>query len=155
MLFADLQACSMCLLSAQCALLASVPYLCATRPSARTTPCTLTWLLFPQAFGHAVPGPAIIINDLSTIIVEPSCTAHITQAGDVRIEIGEVLVNSETMKRRPRSPLPPAALIVGRCRSVRLGMRESTDHAASLCVTLIAVAGILSGIQSLHSSVTF
>eukprot|EP00983_Pelagomonas_calceolata_P050018 1141767-Pelagomonas_calceolata.AAC.5 len=40
-------------------------------------------------FGHTLPGPAIIINDLSTIIVEPGCTAHITHAGDVRIDVGE------------------------------------------------------------------
>lgn len=44
-----------------------------------------------QAYGHHLPGPAIIINDLSTIIIEPGCTAHITHAGDVRIDVGESL----------------------------------------------------------------
>jgi 5-oxoprolinase (ATP-hydrolysing) len=38
--------------------------------------------------GHAVPGPAILIDDISTVLIEPRCTAHITAAGDVRIDVG-------------------------------------------------------------------
>ena len=37
--------------------------------------------------GHTVPGPAILINRISTIVVEPECTAHVTARGDVRIDI--------------------------------------------------------------------
>lgn len=33
-------------------------------------------------------GPAILIDDISTIAVEPGCTAHITAAHDVRLELG-------------------------------------------------------------------
>jgi len=36
-----------------------------------------------------IEGPAIIIDQHSTILVEPQCTAFITKSGDVRIEIGK------------------------------------------------------------------
>ena len=39
--------------------------------------------------GHAVVGPAIVINGTSTCVVEPDCVAHVTDEGDLRIEIGE------------------------------------------------------------------
>ena len=38
--------------------------------------------------GHEIPGPAIIIHDTSTILVEPDCTATITRFGDVEIRVG-------------------------------------------------------------------
>ena len=38
--------------------------------------------------GHRISGPAIIIHDTSTIVVEPGCTAEITRFGDVRIAVG-------------------------------------------------------------------
>lgn len=34
-----------------------------------------------------IKGPAIIMDDLSTILVEPNCTATITSRGDVKITI--------------------------------------------------------------------
>jgi 5-oxoprolinase (ATP-hydrolysing) len=37
--------------------------------------------------GHEVPGPAILINAISTIVVEPRCTAVVTARGDVRIAV--------------------------------------------------------------------
>lgn len=37
--------------------------------------------------GHSVSGPALLISSIATIVVEPGCTAHITAAGDVRINI--------------------------------------------------------------------
>jgi 5-oxoprolinase (ATP-hydrolysing) len=37
--------------------------------------------------GHQLQGPAILINEISTIVVEPDCTAHLTALGDVRIEV--------------------------------------------------------------------
>jgi 5-oxoprolinase (ATP-hydrolysing) len=37
-----------------------------------------------------VPGPAILINDTSTIIVEPGCTANITEYGSVEIEVSSI-----------------------------------------------------------------
>lgn len=38
--------------------------------------------------GHAITGPAIIIHDTATILVEPNCDAEITAHGDVRIRVG-------------------------------------------------------------------
>jgi 5-oxoprolinase (ATP-hydrolysing) len=38
--------------------------------------------------GHEIPGPAIIMDNLSTVLVEPDCTASITSRGDIRIIIG-------------------------------------------------------------------
>ena len=39
--------------------------------------------------GDQIDGPAIIMDTTSTILVEPGCTAHVTDTGDVRIVIGE------------------------------------------------------------------
>lgn len=39
--------------------------------------------------GQVVDGPAIIMDSLSTILVEPDCTATITDRGDVKIVIGQ------------------------------------------------------------------
>ena len=38
--------------------------------------------------GHEIPGPAIIMDNLSTVLVEPDCTAYITSRGDIKIVIG-------------------------------------------------------------------
>ena len=38
--------------------------------------------------GHAVEGPAILIHDATTVVVEPDCIASITRYGDVRIRVG-------------------------------------------------------------------
>ena len=40
--------------------------------------------------GHVVDGPAVIIDRLSTIIVEPKCTAQITKKGDIIITIEDL-----------------------------------------------------------------
>ena len=37
--------------------------------------------------GHSVPGPALLINRISTLVIEPQCTAHVTAAGDIRIDV--------------------------------------------------------------------
>jgi 5-oxoprolinase (ATP-hydrolysing) len=37
--------------------------------------------------GHTLEGPALIIHDTSTILVEPDCRAQVTPAGDVEITI--------------------------------------------------------------------
>lgn len=41
--------------------------------------------LVPQ---QPVPGPVLIIDNYTTIVVEPGCTAHLTDVGDVLIEVG-------------------------------------------------------------------
>lgn len=38
-------------------------------------------------YGHVIPGPAIIMNGNSTVIVEPDCKAIITKFGNIKIEI--------------------------------------------------------------------
>lgn len=38
-------------------------------------------------YGHVIPGPAIIMNGNSTVIVEPNCRAIITKYGNIKIEI--------------------------------------------------------------------
>ncbi len=38
--------------------------------------------------GHAIDGPAVIIHDTSTIVVEPECHAAVTLYGDVEITVG-------------------------------------------------------------------
>ncbi|CAL5420113.1 unnamed protein product [Camellia sinensis] len=38
-------------------------------------------------YGHVMPGPAIIMNGNSTVIVEPNCKAIITKYGNIKIEI--------------------------------------------------------------------
>ena len=44
--------------------------------------------------GHSIPGPAVIIDKLGTIIVEPGCTAEMTTQGDLQILI-QTLQTSE------------------------------------------------------------
>jgi len=38
-------------------------------------------------YGHTIPGPAVIMNGNSTVIVEPNCRAMITKYGNIKIEI--------------------------------------------------------------------
>lgn len=38
-------------------------------------------------YGHVIPGPAIIMNGNSTVIVEPKCKALITKYGNIKIEL--------------------------------------------------------------------
>ncbi|GJQ79107.1 hypothetical protein Trydic_g5362 [Trypoxylus dichotomus] len=49
---------------------------------------TKVYLLEKLFRGHVLNGPAIIMDKLSTILVEPDCTALITRCGDVKITIG-------------------------------------------------------------------
>ncbi|WP_372681553.1 hydantoinase B/oxoprolinase family protein [Desulfosarcina sp.] len=39
--------------------------------------------------GHTIDGPAIIIQDTATIVVDPECLATISRFGDVEIQVGE------------------------------------------------------------------
>ncbi|XP_055549431.1 5-oxoprolinase [Wyeomyia smithii] len=39
-------------------------------------------------YGHVVQGPAILIDKLSTIVIEPDCRALVTARGDLIIEVG-------------------------------------------------------------------
>ncbi|KAG0557889.1 hypothetical protein KC19_11G164600 [Ceratodon purpureus] len=48
---------------------------------------TSVYLLEKLLWGHTIPGPAVIMNGNSTILVEPDCKATITKYGNVHIEI--------------------------------------------------------------------
>ena len=37
--------------------------------------------------GEKVQGPAILIDTSNTILIEPDCTAHITNLGNIRIDV--------------------------------------------------------------------
>ena len=43
--------------------------------------------------GHQIQGPAIIMDKLSTILVEPDCTAFVTKTGNLEIIIGSGKIN--------------------------------------------------------------
>lgn len=40
--------------------------------------------------GFVVPGPAILMQEVSTVVVEPGCTAHVTSEGNFEILVGAV-----------------------------------------------------------------
>jgi 5-oxoprolinase (ATP-hydrolysing) len=48
---------------------------------------TPAYLLPALAGGHAVRGPALLIDAISTVVVEPGATAHVTPDHNVRIEL--------------------------------------------------------------------
>jgi 5-oxoprolinase (ATP-hydrolysing) len=39
--------------------------------------------------GHTINGPAILVQDTATVVVEPDCTASITEYGDIEILVGQ------------------------------------------------------------------
>ncbi|KAM6412713.1 LOW QUALITY PROTEIN: 5-oxoprolinase [Pluvialis apricaria] len=49
---------------------------------------TPVFLLEELACDHTIPGPAIVIDKNSTIVVEPGCTASLTRFGDICIAVG-------------------------------------------------------------------
>ncbi|CAH3139957.1 unnamed protein product [Porites lobata] len=75
----------------------SVPASSELPPVKKVTKCffeggyrdTNVYFLDNLAAGHVLEGPAIIIDQHSTIVVEPQCSASITNSGDVRIEVGK------------------------------------------------------------------
>ncbi|XP_074059206.1 5-oxoprolinase [Macrotis lagotis] len=51
--------------------------------------------------GHSLPGPCLIIDSNSTILVEPGCHAEVTKMGNIRITVGEQSLNSVTSSLDP------------------------------------------------------
>ncbi|XP_026542906.1 5-oxoprolinase isoform X2 [Notechis scutatus] len=49
---------------------------------------TPVYLLENLFHGHSVPGPSILVDKNSTILVEPGCAAFVTALGDVSITVG-------------------------------------------------------------------
>jgi 5-oxoprolinase (ATP-hydrolysing) len=37
--------------------------------------------------GHEIPGPGIIVQPISTVVLEVNCTAYVTANGDLNIKI--------------------------------------------------------------------
>ncbi|XP_066249060.1 5-oxoprolinase [Euwallacea similis] len=53
---------------------------------------TRVYRLVDLRAGHVLAGPAIIMDQLSTILVEPDCNALITKCGDIKITIGSGVI---------------------------------------------------------------
>ncbi|CAJ0571148.1 unnamed protein product, partial [Mesorhabditis spiculigera] len=51
--------------------------------------------------GHIVKGPAIILDANSTIVIEPGCTATITEEGNVKIQVAEAYEKDSSTKVDP------------------------------------------------------
>ncbi|CAH1451622.1 unnamed protein product [Lactuca virosa] len=49
--------------------------------------------------GHVIPGPAIIMNGNSTVIVEPNCKSIITKYGNIKIELESTSVNVKVSEK--------------------------------------------------------
>ena len=49
---------------------------------------TPVYLIEKLGAGHVLEGPSMLIQQTSTIIIEPQCSASITEFGDVRIQVG-------------------------------------------------------------------
>ena len=48
---------------------------------------TSIYLMENLAPGHVIHGPSIIMDQLSTILVEPQCIASVTSRGDIKIDV--------------------------------------------------------------------
>jgi hypothetical protein len=49
------------------------------------------YLLNELHAGHIIQGPAVVMDALSTILIEPDCTAEITNKGAIHVKIGNAL----------------------------------------------------------------
>lgn len=49
---------------------------------------TNVYVMENLTFGHVLDGPCIVMDKLSTILVEPNCICKVTQEGNLRIDIG-------------------------------------------------------------------
>ena len=68
--------------------------------------------------GHTVPGPAIVLDDISTVVIEPGCTAHVTPAGDLRVDVGSA---AAPVQQTPTECDPiQLAIFSHRCASLHL-----------------------------------
>jgi hypothetical protein len=62
--------------------------------------------------GHVIEGPAVLIDDISTVVVEPHCSAHITAGQDIRIQVAHsdtapfVPITQEGYNHCPRASIP-------------------------------------------------
>lgn len=73
---------------------------------------TPAYLLAALRPGHQIPGPAILIDDISTVVVEPGWDAHVTPAGDVRIERGRGRAQQAAQAREAATECDPIQLAI-------------------------------------------
>jgi Hydantoinase B/oxoprolinase len=73
------------------------------------TPCYISKDL---TFGHVVSGPAVVIDSIGTIVVEPHCTLRVTQHGDFVIDVGtSALLRPMSRSVSVSSPQSPPSLL--------------------------------------------
>ncbi len=58
---------------------------------------TPAYLLKKLKPGHEIPGPAILIDDISTIVVEPKRTAWMTANMDIKVDVQRPEVKKEDL----------------------------------------------------------
>lgn len=49
---------------------------------------TPVWVLSALPRGCSLPGPSLLVDAISTVVVEPGCVAHVTADGSLRIDVG-------------------------------------------------------------------
>lgn len=47
--------------------------------------------------GHQIPGPAILIDEISTIVVEPQCLAEVTANMDLKLDVQRSSTSKESL----------------------------------------------------------
>lgn len=47
--------------------------------------------------GHRIAGPAILIDEISTIVVEPQCTAEVTANMDIKLDVQRPATSKEDL----------------------------------------------------------
>ena len=67
---------------------------------------TPVFLIEKLGAGQELEGPSILIQQTSTIIIEPQCTASITDFGDIHIQVGSVT------KKKIKTELDPVQLSI-------------------------------------------
>lgn len=55
--------------------------------------------------GHKIAGPAILIDDISTVVIEPECTAFVTAGRDIRVEVGDIKEDLEDLSTTECDPI--------------------------------------------------
>jgi len=65
--------------------------------------------------GHQICGPALIIQDTATVVVEPGCTAEITDTGDISIQLGKQKNTAESFSDNPAQLTAIKTFYANRC----------------------------------------
>lgn len=97
-------------------------------------------------------GPAILIQDVSTVVVEPGCTATVSPFGDVAIDVGDIAGggdggNSSGGRRRVKLELDPVYLSIFAHRF--MGIAEQMGRTLQVCMYVVFFCGGVVGFSSL------